>query len=154
MCCCGALSQSIESEQRLCSLCVYTRSDRFVCCDRIAIPQMSAVWLAAALLLGTALLVAAQEPEQAAVSVPAALSSTGTIYLTIAYCPTDFTSKGAIVSADPATGAWTIVGKFDWPVMNEREGAQAHALTLSVCVADPPSSSLLRCRMRSAVRAV
>jgi len=42
-------------------------------------------------------------------------SATGTLYLTIAYCPTDFSSEGAIVSVNPQTGAWNIEGTFKWP---------------------------------------
>lgn len=34
------------------------------------------------------------------------------IYLTVAYCPTPFTDGGAIVSVDPVSGKFNIVGKF------------------------------------------
>lgn len=44
----------------------------------------------------------------------AALAAADTIFLTVLYCPTLFSSKGATVSVDPATGNWSIVGTFDW----------------------------------------
>jgi hypothetical protein len=45
----------------------------------------------------------------------AAAQAAESVYMTIAYCPTDFTGKGAVVKVDPASGAWTIVGQFNWP---------------------------------------
>jgi len=35
--------------------------------------------------------------------------------LTVAYCPTLYSSGGAVVSVDISTGAWSVVGKFEWP---------------------------------------
>ena len=37
------------------------------------------------------------------------------VYITLAFCPTDFTSKGAVVSVDTLTGAYRVVNTFDWP---------------------------------------
>jgi hypothetical protein len=45
----------------------------------------------------------------------AVVKASESIYLTVAYCPTDFTGKGAVVKVDPASGAWNIVGVFNWP---------------------------------------
>jgi len=42
-------------------------------------------------------------------------AQTGTLTLTVAYCPTEFTGKGAIVQVDPTSGDFTITSKFDWP---------------------------------------
>jgi len=45
----------------------------------------------------------------------ASAQTTGTLTLTIAYCPTLFTGAGALVTVDAATGNWTIKSIFDWP---------------------------------------
>lgn len=39
----------------------------------------------------------------------------GSLYLTVAYCPTAFTGAGAIVKVDPIQGNFTIVHRFSWP---------------------------------------
>lgn len=45
----------------------------------------------------------------------AAAAAADPVLLTVAYCPTDFSSAGAVVSVDPLSGNYTVVGKFDWP---------------------------------------
>jgi hypothetical protein len=37
------------------------------------------------------------------------------LLLTVAYCPDEFSGAGAIVSVDPNTGNFVILGKFQWP---------------------------------------
>jgi len=39
----------------------------------------------------------------------------GTLLLVVAYCPTVFTTGGAIVQINPKTGGWTILTTFTWP---------------------------------------
>jgi hypothetical protein len=37
------------------------------------------------------------------------------LLLTVAYCPDEFSGKGAIIEVDPTSGAFSIKGKFDLP---------------------------------------
>ena len=39
----------------------------------------------------------------------------GKVRLVVAFCPTLFTSKGAVVDVDPTSGTISVVGTFDWP---------------------------------------
>ena len=48
-------------------------------------------------------------------SIHASPESTGQLLLTVAYCPTAFTSAGAVVAIDTQTGDWTVKGTFNWP---------------------------------------
>lgn len=44
-----------------------------------------------------------------------ALAAADTLYLTVLYCPPGLSSsKGATVTVDPVSGAWNVVGTFDW----------------------------------------
>lgn len=43
-------------------------------------------------------------------------SAVGPVYLTLTYCTSDFTGKGAVLSVDPSTGKYAVVGHpFTWP---------------------------------------
>lgn len=42
-------------------------------------------------------------------------AQTGELLLTVAFCPTAFSSGGAVIAVDTATGSTTIRGTFDWP---------------------------------------
>jgi len=41
--------------------------------------------------------------------------SPGNLVLTVAYCPTEFSGKGAVVEVDPESGSISTIGTFDWP---------------------------------------
>ena len=44
-----------------------------------------------------------------------------TVYMTVMYCPTYFSSAGAVVAVDTETNATSIVGKFKWPIGDQDE---------------------------------
>lgn len=50
------------------------------------------------------------------VAVSAAASAVGPVFLTLTYCTSDFAGKGAVLSVDPSTGKYAVVGHpFTWP---------------------------------------
>jgi len=67
--------------------------------------------------------------------------STGSLLLTIAYCPSDFTGAGAIVKVDLVKGGWTIVTKFPWP-QAINDGCAGSAMDTPAYAVDKPSSTL------------
>jgi hypothetical protein len=45
--------------------------------------------------------------------------------MTVAYCPTAFTSAGALIQVDPQAGSWKILRKFQWPSQINQQGCLA-----------------------------
>jgi len=43
------------------------------------------------------------------------VGQTGSLVLTVAFCPSVFTGKGATIQVDPSSGKFDILGTFDWP---------------------------------------
>jgi hypothetical protein len=51
-----------------------------------------------------------------------ALSCSKVVYMTVLFCPTLFSSRGAVVSIDTVTGNFSVVGKpFKWPIGDSGE---------------------------------
>jgi hypothetical protein len=47
------------------------------------------------------------------------------LIMTVAFCPTDFSSKGALVQVNPQTGGFTVLQVFDWPQEVSSQGCIA-----------------------------
>ena len=44
-----------------------------------------------------------------------------TVYLTVMFCPTYFSSRGAVVAVDTDSGTQSVVGQFEWPIGDQDE---------------------------------
>src|SRR3989338_3063020 len=77
-----------------------------------SLPNMMPMQMMMMVILVMGLLVAEQPVVWGAAS---SVAATGELLLTVAYCPTPFTSAGAVVSVDTQTGAWQVKGTFQWP---------------------------------------
>lgn len=45
--------------------------------------------------------------------------------MTVGYCPTAFTSGGALIQIDAQSGSWKILKKFTWPAAIQQQGCLA-----------------------------
>jgi hypothetical protein len=77
---------------------------------------VSAASLAFLALLGvSASVLSASAARMIPATVPITAQRGEKALLCVAYPPDEFGSAGAVVSVDPQTGAWDIVGRFKWP---------------------------------------